>query len=463
MTRYERLLLGMLLTLGGPALAWADTDRLQVSASRYDQEYPFVQYSGPARANRIWRLQQKLDSGEVRLQWEPRWGYLRSLLRALEIDISSQTLVFSKTSLQIAHIGESTPRAIYFNDDTYVGFVQNSDLLEFAAIDANVGVVFFGMVNRQDTKPLLDREGGRCLTCHDTYSMMGGGVPRVLVMSSPVDDASDKRTYSSASEVDDRTPVAERWGGWYLSGWYLPGPDGKPVSHLGNLALRAEGSTDTEAGAQLRALAGTRDNRGNLKGYFDTSAFLADKSDVVALLVLEHQTFVQNLITRTNYKAGMVMSRGNRNSQAAPRTWAALDARDQAALKSIMEPLVRALFFADAVPLPGQVVTSSGYTEKFAHRGPQDAAGRSLRDLQLEHRLFRYPLSYMVYSESFNALPAYALDYLDARLADVLAGNDRSGIADNLTADDRKAIGQILVETLPRFAHKQGAKLAAVR
>ena len=216
--RTRSLLVALLLAAIGAGDASADTDRLQVSATRYEQEYPAIQYSGPARANRIWRLQQKLNSGELKLQWEPRWGYLRSLLRALEIDISSQTLVFSKTSLQISKIAEATPRALYYNEDTYVGFVQNSDLLEFASTDANVGIVFFGMINRQDTAPLLDRDGGRCLTCHDTYSMMGGGVPRVLVMSAPVDDPADTRTYSSASEVDDRTPIAERWGGWYLSG-----------------------------------------------------------------------------------------------------------------------------------------------------------------------------------------------------------------------------------------------------
>jgi hypothetical protein len=463
MTKHIRLLLALLTAVAGVSVAGADTDRLQVNAIRYDQEYPAVQYSGPARANRIWRLQQKLNSGEVRLQWEPRWGYLRSLLRALDIDVSSQTLVFSKTSLQTAKIAEPTPRAIYFNDDTYVGFVQGSDLLEFAAIDANVGVVFFGMINRQDTMPLLDREGGRCLTCHDTYSMMGGGVPRVLVMSSPVDDATDSRTYSSASEVDDRTPIAERWGGWYLSGWYLPGLENKQVTHLGNLPLRVEGNSGRADGAQLRALVGTRDNRGNVKGYFDTTAYLADKSDVVALLVMEHQTFVQNLITRTNYKAGTVMSRDGRDPKSAPRTWAALDTRDQAALRAVMEPLLRALFFADAVRLTGQVVTSSGYTERFAQRGPQDAEGRSLRDLQLEQRLFRFPLSYMIYSESYNALPAYALDYLDSRIADVLTGRDRSGIADKLGADDRKAISQILVETLPRFSRLLGAKAPAAR
>jgi hypothetical protein len=128
-----------------------------------------------------------------------------------------------------------------------------------------------------------------------------------------------------------------------------------------------------------------------------------------------------------------------------------------------MEPLLRALFFTDAAPLTGQVVTSSGFTERFAQHGPRDAEGRSLRDLQLERRLFRYPLSYMIYTESYNALPAYALEYLDARIVDVLTGADRSGIAGNLGAEDRKAIGQILVATLPRFSRTLGAKVATAK
>src|SRR5690349_3238694 len=73
--------------------ARADTDRLMVNASRYDQEYPAIDYSGPATHNRVWRMQQRLNSGELKLEWEPRWGYLRSVLKALDINIDSQVLV----------------------------------------------------------------------------------------------------------------------------------------------------------------------------------------------------------------------------------------------------------------------------------------------------------------------------------------------------------------------------------
>ena len=169
-------------------------------------KYPTVAYSEPARENRIAKLQTRLESGELKLDWEPKFGYLRSLLKALEIDVESQVLVFSRTSLQIEHISPSAPRAVYFNDDTYVGFVQNSPLIEITAIDADKGAVFYGFENRTEYPPGFTREGGRCLTCHDTYAMSGGGVPRVRVLSSPVDDPSDTRKITAGEEVEDRTP-----------------------------------------------------------------------------------------------------------------------------------------------------------------------------------------------------------------------------------------------------------------
>lgn len=424
--------------------ASAETDRLLVNASRYDQEYPVIDYSGSATHNRVWRLQQRLNSGEVKLQWEPRWGYLRSLLKALDISIDSQVLVFSKTSLQTDKISATTPRAIYFNDDTYVGWVQDSPLTEFTVIDANAGVVFFGLDNRAESAVRMEREGGRCLTCHDTYSMMGGGVPRVLAMSSPVDNPADTRTFTSASEVDDRTPVSQRWGGWYVTGEH-----GRQ-SHFGNLPLREERGqealrkTSTPGGAALA-------------NYFDTTAYLTDKSDIAALLVLEHQSFVQNQITRVNYKVRTIMAREGHGP--APHRWADASPRDQAQIRTIIEPLVRALFCADAVTFDDRMESTSGFAARFSAQGPRDRKGRGLRELDLNKRLFRYPLSYLIYSEHFDALPDYVLDYVGMRIAEVLNGTDKTGISERLTAAERETITQILVDTKPRF----GKLLAASR
>jgi hypothetical protein len=430
----------VLLAMTGMATA-ADNDRLRTNV-RYDQEYPVIGYSGPATQNRVWRLQQQLGSGELKLAFEPKFGYLRSLLKALEIDADSQVLVYSRTSLQIEHIDAHTPRAVYFNDDTYVGYVQDTPLIELTVIDNEKGAVFYAFDNRQDgTATHMEREGGRCLSCHDTYSMMGGGVPRVMVMSAPVDAPADTRTYSSADEIDDTTPLAQRWGGWYVTG--RTGTQ----SHFGNLPLR-----DERAGERLRELQGSRMDLDSVKAYIDTTRWLTEQSDVVALLVLEHQTALQNILTRVNYKVRTVMSRELDASVVAPRTWNEVNPADQKRLQQMIEPLVRALFFDKAAPYEHRIEGSNSFAARFSKLGPQDSKGRSLRELDLDKRLMRYPLSYEIYSQQFDALPQFALDYVQSRIAEVLLGRDTTGIAARIPAAERKAIAEILIDTKPALA-----------
>jgi hypothetical protein len=408
-----------------------------------------IAYSGPATANRVYRLEQQLKSGEVKLQWEPHFGYLRSLLKALDIDLDTQVLVFSRTSLQIEHISPQKPRAIYFNDDTYVGFVQDSTLVEIVTIDDDKGPVFYGFENTTDYGPVIDREGGRCLTCHDTYSMGGGGVPRVMVLSSPVDDPSDQRHIQAGNEVDDRTPFGERWGGWYVTG------DTGSRTHLGNLPL-----VEDRGGTKLRDLRATRHNLAQLDAYFDVSKYLTDQSDVVALTVLEHQTSLHNLVTRVGYKVRTVLSRGMGSGGAGSiRAWEDLTGSDQTQLRQMMEPLVRALFMQDAAPFEDRMVSSSGFAARFSKLGPHDSRGRSLRELDLHTRLFRYPLSFEIYSDHFDALPQYALDYIYSRIVEILQGRDTTGISASLSAQDRQAITEILMDTKPALAER----LRAVR
>jgi hypothetical protein len=431
----------VLAALFTAAAAGADFDRLRTSV-RYDQEYPLIGYSGPATHNRVWQIQQKLQSGELKLTWEPKFGYLRSLLKALDIETDSQVLVFSRTSLQVEHIDAHTPRAVYFNDDTYVGYVQDTPLVELTSIDAEKGPVFYAFDNRQEgTVTHTEREGGRCLSCHDTFSMTGGGVPRVMVMSAPVDNPADTRTYTAADETDDRTPLAERWGGWYVTG--RTGTQ----SHFGNLPLREE-----RAGERLRELQGKRMDLASVKGYIDTSRWLTDTSDVVALLVVEHQTALQNMITRVNYKVRTVMSREGDASIVAPRTWDEVNPADQKRVQQMMEPLVRTLFFKDAAPYGHRIEGGSGFAERFVKLGPRDSKGRSLRDLDLDTRLMRHPLSYQIYSAQFDALPQYALDYIYSRIVEVLQGRDTTGIAARIPAEERKAITEILLDTKPALA-----------
>jgi hypothetical protein len=180
---------------------------------RYDVDYPTIGYADPPHHNAIARLQERLERGETQLEFKGPRGYLDSLLKALGIDPSSQVLVYSKTSLQIDWINAATPRAIYFNDDAYVAWVQGSDLLEMSVMDDDVGAVFYTLPNREAATPPFERQTSQCLTCHDTFAMAGGGVPRFLIASTVVDTEGIALQDETSHETDDQTPLADRWGG----------------------------------------------------------------------------------------------------------------------------------------------------------------------------------------------------------------------------------------------------------
>jgi hypothetical protein len=267
-----------------------------------------------------------------------------------------------------------------------------------------------------------------------------------MVLSAPVDDPADRRTVIAAQDVDDRTPMDVRWGGWYVTG------STGTTAHLGNLPVRED-----RGGATMRERRDSRLDLTSLAGYFDTSIVLTDQSDVVALTVLEHQTWLQNQITRVDYKVRTVMEREVDGAGIAGRTtpirsWADISPNDTARLQQMMEPLVRALFMQDAVVFKDRMVGSSGFAARFQQLGPRDSRGRSLRELDLQTRLFRYPLSFVIYSEQFDDLPPYALDYVHARIVEVLQGRDTTGIATALSAADRQAITEILIDTKPKLA-----------
>ncbi len=395
---------------------------------RYDQDYPGIRYSARPVANEIARLQEKLNRGEVRLEHAAPRGYLDSLLRVLKIDPSSQVLVYSKTSLQFPLIRAATPRAIYFNDDTYVAWVQNSDLLEIATMDADRGAVFYTLLNLPDRRQDFEHETSRCLSCHDTFSMSGGGVPRFLFLSAPVNADGILPPQHISIETDDRTPVGKRWGGWYVTGH--PGNE----AHLGNTVAKREGDLAT------------------LKGLFDTRPYPTEESDVVALLVLEHQLYIKNLITRLNFKSRAFLAREGK------ARWEDTSAVVRASIRRMMDDLLAAMLFARAAPLAGPVKGSADFEQQFVQRGPRDRLGRSLRDFDLQTRLFRYPLSYVIYSEGFDALPDSIRPYLYSRLAEGLSRTDAAFPFDHLSAPDRRAILEILTATKPELARTSSAR-----
>jgi hypothetical protein len=401
---------------------------------RYDRDYPVIGYSDAPRHNSIARLQARLDRGAATLEFNGTRGYLDAVLKALDIDPGSQTLVYSKTSLQVAGIRAATPRAIYFNDETYVAWVQGAELLELVAMDSALGPVFYTLPNRDPRTPALQRETERCLNCHDKFSLTGGGVPLFIVLSGRVDTEGRLLAREFASTVTDRTPIGERWGGWYVTGRL------DNQTHLGNIL--ADNGKELENSDNAH-----RGDLTTLKDLFDTQPYLTDKSDIVALLVLEHQTHVQNLITRVNYKARSFVAK-----ESDSGAWRTASPQTQLKLRKMTEALVEAMLFVDAAPLAGSISGNSGYDAWFQAQGPRDRLGRSLRQLELTHRLFKYPLSYLIYSAAFEGLPDDAKHYVYSRIGDILSGRDTSQQYSHLSADDRKALMEILTATKPVFA-----------
>jgi hypothetical protein len=413
------------------------------TALRYDTDYPTIGYSSFASDNAIAHLQSRLDRGEVRLRFESPRGYLDSLLKALHIDPSSQTLVYSKTSLQVDAISAATPRAVYFNDDTYVAWVQGDStidrMIEVVTVDAKLGAVFYTLPNHKADRVQLERETSRCLTCHDTFSMSGGGVPQFRFTSTLVNRNGEALYDRPGVETTDATPLSERWGGWFVSG-----RTGRLI-HPGNVLV----NNARELSAQ-----GTRRpvQYDSLESLLDVRPYLTDKSDVVALLVLEHQAYIHNLITRAQFKSRTLLSKLEAGRDVDTLTWADLSPRSQAAMRRLLESLVRAMLFVDAAKFDDGFASTSGFDRWFQSQAKRDPQGRSLRDLDLHSRLFKYRLSYLIYSPGFEGLPASAKEYIYTRINDVLSGRDTDPAFNTLPASERATILQILNNTDPAFA-----------
>ena len=428
--------IGLLMVLGAAGAAQA-ADASLLGSLRYDSDYPSVAYSSVATHNVFARLQQRIDRGEVKLDYHPTRGYLDALLKALNIDASSQVLVYSKTSLQIDGILAATPRAVYYNDQAYVGFVQGMPLLELAAMDSELGLVFYSIANRPPLAPRFDREAGRCLTCHDTYSMLGGGVPRLMVLSAAVDGEHNPSGRETSEETSDHSALRDRWGGWYVTGQV-----GKQL-HLGNLPVSNDPLLAGRSDAQ-------RLNLKTLDGLLNTKPYISNQSDVVALMVLEHQTAAQNFMTRANFKLRTLLPRFE--GGVLPTKLDGLSAKSQVTVKALLEPLTRHLLFADAIEFTSPINGYAGFEKVFEARGQRDGQGRSLRQLGLQTTLFRWPVSFFILTESFDTLPPLGREYVYARVLAVLRGQDTSAGFDRWSATDRKAALEILSATKPEFA-----------
>jgi hypothetical protein len=393
-----------------------------------------IDYRSADLSDPIARLEERLERGEAPLEFEPQHGYLRSVLNALRVSICSQTLVFSKTSFQFPQITPATPRALYFNDDVYVGQVHDGKFLEFISFDPRQGAIFYVIDERPSPRPRFERAAVDCVQCHVATSTRG--VPGVFLRSVFTKPSGYQAGGTKAFVTGQESPLGERWGGWYVTS--IRGAEGAMGNAIASDSRHPD-QLDKPAAANLSSLA----------PLLNTAAYLSGSSDIVALMVLAHQTQMHNFITQTNYKTRLALYAEEQRSIAAGVPAGTLSEVERKDFEDSAEKLVRYLLFADETPLNGPIVGNTSFAEDFAARGPFDSRGRSLREFDLRTRIFKYPCSYLIYSESFDAIPSPARDYVYRRLFEVLSGRDQSPQFARLSAPDRRAILEILVETKP--------------
>jgi hypothetical protein len=410
---------------------------VSVSAQLLEFERPPIDYNKRPADNPITRLQMKLDAGDVKLDFDERTGYLASVLNSLDISTESQLLVFSKTSLQLRKITASRPRAVYFNDDTYIGFVQFGDVLEISVADAELGGVFYTLQQEPQEKPRFVRDRGQCLTCH--ASSKTKGVPGHLVRS-VFASRSGQPAYGSGTYLTDHTSdFARRFGGWYITGTH------GDIRHMGNEAI-----SSTNSGEMLDRDRGA--NVTDLSSRFDTKPYLQPTSDLVAKLVLDHQTQMHNYIALANMETRSALHYNTVIAHALDRPADELTDSTRRRIDSVTEKLVAYLLFVDEFPYASRVKGVTPFADNFSKREPRDAKGRSLFQLDLQKRLLRYPCSWLIYTESFEALPLEVYTRVAERLYEVLTDPNTPAGYSHLSLEDRTAVFEILRDTKPRFA-----------
>lgn len=259
-----------------------------------------------------------------------------------------------------------------------------------------------------------------CMQCHASGRSLG--VPGFVLRSVPTDASGELETRDESQAVDQCTPLAERWAGWYVTGQH------GPQTHRGNLI-------GAEAFERQAAEPNYLGNLTDLSRFFDVAKYPAKTSDIGALMVLEHQAHMHNYITRLNYETRIMMGRYGHIRY----------------LKTQINAFLRYLLFAEEAPLTAKIAGDPQFIQAFTAAGPRDHLGRSVRDIDFQTRMFRYPCSFLIYSEAFDALPPVMREELLGRLYDILTGKDTDPQFDRLTADDRRAILEILRETKPNL------------
>ena len=385
-------------------------------------DLPPLRYSDTAATDPLSKLAADLASGARKVEGATGLVRLRFVLKELRVPEASQVLVFSKTSFQNPLIHPRNPRSLYFSEEAYVGYVPGGDI-EVIIQDPVLGMVFYVIEADGAGGMQIERDLTNCIACHGTSNTEH--VPGMQVRSVFSDLDGHPLLAMGTSLVSHETPLAERWGSYYVTGR-------SSLPHLGNRTYVEGGPADPKP-SDLRDLTAT----------LDVSKYPRPTSDIVALLVLEHQCRIHNLLNAASlqYRRAAFLTQ-SLDPQADPDTGSAGRVAD-----GMADKIVDCLLFKDETD-PGEGIEGSEEFQKmFEARHPRTRDGESLANFQLNNRLFKRRCSFMIYSSAFRNLPARVKSAVVGKMQAALSGDDPAYAW--LKAPERKRIAAILAETLP--------------
>lgn len=362
-------------------------------------------------------LKDDLEAGRLNLDDSSEKAYLVSLLKALKIPAETQMLVYSTTSLQLSLISPRSPRALYFNDEIYLGYVPGGKI-EIVSIDPELGAIFYIFdIPRGGVRPVAERSR-RCMNCHSDEETRE--VPGIVIKSViPGPTGGSLESYRGGLSGHG-IPLSDRFGGWHVTGAE------SLKKHWGNLTGRftPEGIVTTP----LRP--GER---------FDWSVFPVATSDLLAHLLHEHQAGFVNRVVESQYRLRTALARG-RGRLLEP---------DRIDMERQVEELTRYLLFADEAPLPkGGIAGDAALKEAFLASARTTPGGASLRELDLKTHLFRNRCSYMIHSPLFQSLPEGFRRRVYQRIERALAASPVDPEFAYLRPDEKARIREILRVTV---------------
>ena len=297
---------------------------------------------------------------------------MNEFLDLMEVPRESQVLVFSKTSAQNSRISPRTPRAIYFSDDAYIGWVQGGHF-EVATMDPKLGMVFH-LVNligkKKGESPTLTRDRS-CLNCHAGSS--NRNYPGLMVRSVYPSESGQPFFHAGTFHTRQDSPIEERWGGWYVTG-----EAGEGRKHMGNSLARETDATTREVSLDPM----TNDAVEDLNKLFDAKSYLNGAvSDVVALMILEHQVGVHNALVQANLITQQTLHRQREMQKAfgEPED-APLTETNRRIIDNMADKVLKEMLFAEELQLPEEGIEGSVEFQKaFQANRKKDSEGRSLK------------------------------------------------------------------------------------